>query len=526
MKPFKNLKFVAHSIALSLFPIISLYSHNIDQVPFNYTLKALILSLVIAISLLYFLNIKINDIEQTSIYVSLLLILFYSYGRVHAFVYDIISRMPEKYADLHFIAGMHETNFFLHIGVLSWFVVLLFAVILRVRKLHYLSGFRNFMNIFSIVLLLFSVVHIVNYHISYKEFNPTNSEISVMSDNKFDANAPDIYYFILDGYARFDVLYKYYNYDNSTFLDYLRHKGFFIATNSYANYSWTFLSLSSSLNFKYLEDETKDLINSNDLGRLYEIIKDNRVIKFLKAKGYKYIHLKSSWIGASENKLADYQIGYKKMLFKNDFSRVLADTTLLKFFGISSVDLARIHMENFKALESVPDDPSPTITFSHILLPHHPYVFDREGNIKNDLTLRGQDKHTQGKMGKMWSQKNAYLDQLIFVNKKITALVDTLLEKSLIPPIIIIQSDHGPQVQDAPRQEYVKCRLSILNAIYSPGKPKFIFNESVTPVNTFRILFNNYFNSDLTILPNKSYYSEFQKPYQFTLVDPENNLPE
>jgi hypothetical protein len=41
---------------------------------------------------------------------------------------------------------------------------------------------------------------------------------------------PDVYYFILDSYTRADLLKEAYGYDNSPFLDALRERGFYVAT--------------------------------------------------------------------------------------------------------------------------------------------------------------------------------------------------------------------------------------------------------------------------------------------------------
>ena len=118
----------------------------------------------------------------------------------------------------------------------------------------------------------------------------------------------------------------------------------------------------------------------------------------------------------------------------------------------------------------------------------------------------------------MWLRKDEYIDQLIFVNKKISDLIDILLKKSSNPPIIIIQSDHGPQVLNVPTNDYLESRLSILNLYYFPNMDKSILYDSITPVNTFRILFKNLFNADIDLLPDKSYFSQYNKPYQFKLI--------
>ncbi len=68
-----------------------------------------------------------------------------------------------------------------------------------------------------------------------------------------DEGHPDIYYLVLDGYGRGDVLQKYYGFDNAEFLDGLRQRGFYIADKSSTNYPSTVFSLPSSLNMRYHE---------------------------------------------------------------------------------------------------------------------------------------------------------------------------------------------------------------------------------------------------------------------------------
>jgi hypothetical protein len=72
-------------------------------------------------------------------------------------------------------------------------------------------------------------------------------------------------------------------------------------------------------------------------------------------------------------------------------------------------------------------------------------------------------------------------------------LVTEILANSKTPPIIIIQSDHGSRM--AP--EYY-CR--IFNAIYFPGKSGKLFYETLSPHNTFRLMFNEYFGADMPLL--------------------------
>jgi hypothetical protein len=62
--------------------------------------------------------------------------------------------------------------------------------------------------------------------------------------------------------------------------------------------------------------------------------------------------------------------------------------------------------------------------------------------------------------------------------------------------VIIIQGDHG--VRDPNRN-------AILNSYYLPGLPQDTIPADMSPVNSFRLVLNEYFNANLPLLPNHSY---------------------
>ena len=78
--------------------------------------------------------------------------------------------------------------------------------------------------------------------------------------------------------------------------------------------------------------------------------------------------------------------------------------------------------------------------------------------------------------------------------------------------IIIIQSDHGYDFginYENPSDMSLKQRFSILNAIYLPYGDEDVFYEGITPVNTFRIIFNEYFGTSYEILEDRMYYHPY-----------------
>jgi hypothetical protein len=52
----------------------------------------------------------------------------------------------------------------------------------------------------------------------------------------------------------------------------------------------------------------------------------------------------------------------------------------------------------------------------------------------------------------------------------------------------------------------VKKRFSILYAVHIPSGDKKIFSDNISSVNTYRIIFNNYFGTNLEILDNRHYW--------------------
>ena len=58
-------------------------------------------------------------------------------------------------------------------------------------------------------------------------------------------------------------------------------------------------------------------------------------------------------------------------------------------------------------------------------------------------------------------------------------------------------------------------RLGILNAYFLPGYPEDQLPSTITPVNSFRLIFAHYFGADLPLLPDRSYYSTWSQPFNF-----------
>jgi len=356
-------------------------------------------------------------------------------------------------------------------------------------------------------------------------------------------NAPDIYYIILDGYGRADMLNTVYGYDNSGFITALEQRGFFVASRSQANYPRTLLSLSSSLNMQYL-DRMPEVMGESDLWwPIMNTIQHSELRSFLEAGGYRTIFLASGWDYSDIRDGDEYLSPYRIML--RDFDKTFVRITNLRFLGqidwaglsYPSYDMHRrlIHYE-FATLVDLASNPGPKFVFAHILAPHAPFVFAIDGEpVDPDYPYSIFD--ARGLIGNMSQYRQSYIDQLTYINQLTLAMIDGILAGSTTPPVIVIQGDHGPDSFLDYTDYHNSClyeRFSILNAYYLPGVQIEQIPDDISPVNSFRLITNQYLGTDLEILPNDHYFSPSPHLYQFQDVSdltenpcdlPEDTLP-
>lgn len=332
---------------------------------------------------------------------------------------------------------------------------------------------------------------------------------------------PDIYYIILDAYARSDVMNELFDFDNAPFLSRLEQKGFFVARDSRSNYCQTTLSLCSTLNCDYINKLIDP--STRDLGALSSLIRDNLVVKTLRPLGYKFVAFASGY-DFTECTEADQFLGPRHPA--NNFQMLLISMTPLRHlpFNLEEWDFYRSDRERtLCVLETLPEitsDPGPTFTFAHIMAPHHPFVFGENGE---DVSPRTRSPFaTSGKADRNSANsknyREGYRKQAIFLTKRVEQTIDRILAESPRPPIIILQSDHGSglrhHLNDLESTD-LRERMSILNCYYFPNRDYKTLTPRMTPVNSFRIVFNNNFGTELPLLDNRNLFSTYDNPAEF-----------
>lgn len=327
-----------------------------------------------------------------------------------------------------------------------------------------------------------------------------------------DAAHPDVYYVILDGYARADTLARHYGFDNTPFLDELRRRGFIVTDWSTSNYPYTYLSLASSLNERYLTD---DVARGEPYRTYLSLIRSATVPERFRERGYRYDLIRSAWAGTSGSPLADELLGPDPPL-GNEFEVAILDQSLLRGL-VPQPSIADYHLAEFAALEAVSADPRPTFTLSHVVAPHPPYVLDRHGNVVLDTAaLRGAWGGAANERG--------YIEQVRFVNNRVLQVIDRILAVSTTRPIIILQGDHGSWSSrfepGIAHQDVEAERMSILNAYLVPDQVEALLYPTITPANTFRAIDRGLFGEPVDLLPDERRYGGGGPPSNLELYAP------
>ncbi len=143
---------------------------------------------------------------------------------------------------------------------------------------------------------------------------------------------------------------------------------------------------------------------------------------------------------------------------------------------------------------------SPKFVFAHLVVPHPPYVFGPQGQYLPQPETPAGD-HV------------GYPNAVAFIDTQIIQAVDAILAHSQTPPVIVIQGDHGPFLYSMPHDH-----MKILNAYYLPGANNAPLTPSISPVNTFRVIFNTYFGQHYPLLEDASWFSPPDDRWNFQSV--------
>jgi len=513
---------ILHPFLFAAYPVLALLAHNLGESRLSVGIRALVVSILIAVFLLVLFYVFYRNWFKAAILCTIALMLIFSYGQI----YNLIEG-----ASLYGInLGRHRILLPLYVGI--FFV----GIWLITKKIQNLTQVTEILNIIGFVAVAIPIFQIVVFQMNTNNLwgensNSANNNPEVFTNSGVDA-LPDVYYIVLDAYARGDTMKDFYGFDNQSFLGQLEEMGFYIAGCSQSNYAKTRLSLASTLNMNYLEAFDKiagDLARGRESRiRMGQLIRRNAVRKKFQDLGYTIVAFETGYLWSEWDKSDIYLSQFSDSSFENiqlfrqinDFEALLIRTSIGSFFMDAETEFSSVYtpivtssprqahfdyiLYTLDTLESVPSINSPKFVFAHLISPHGPYVFDADGNF-----IPENNDSEQG-----------YINQVKYLNTRFITILQSIIENSDPDPIIIVQGDHGGHgTQFDPEN-----RMNILNAYYLPDTGTGQLYESISPVNTFRLVFDQYFAIEYDLLPDVSYYSSVEDYFDFEIVPNRCNL--
>ncbi len=526
------IEYLSLPLLFALYSVAFLAAHNINEVDFRDTGRAFVviaLAVPVMVLLIWFF---VRDGYRSALIAFMVVVLFFSYGHIRELMKSFAITAP--------IFGRHRYLSILFASILilwSWFVL---------KRIDSTKAWARRIILVGVIALILPIFTISSSFLpgeweTSQADHLDRDEIVITGDEM-----PDVYYIILDGYGRKDVLEELYSFDNSEFLMSLQERGFYIAEESLSNYNTTRLSLASSLNLNYLQSiaelEGIDLNPRTAEGMIW----DNTVRRYLHQFDFKTVAFETGRPWSSVDNADHYLEArndqkvnallprttflnlFEAMLIKSTSFSLLVDSTKLigTFERVQSAIANEEHririVYSMQKIQDIPRWQGNYFVFLHLLSPHPPFIFGASGErIDHDRPFTYGDGNNFMEIGSREDYIEGYIEQLQYINKLALDAVDNILAESSTPPIIIIQGDHGPgaylewqSMEDSNLTE----RQAILNAYYLPGKGKDDLYPSITPVNSFRLIFNAYFEGEYEMLEDRLFFTEKNGGYDLVEI--------
>ncbi len=492
---------IVYPVLFALFPMLSIYSTNLAMIPLVTLLRPAMTISIISVLLWLLCGFGLKSTSRGAICSTVAITLCYLYPKV-----QLMSRS-------FYIPNQYE------VWIWSFLTLALSGLSAWKFTWHRLA---NFLSIALVSITFAQICFTLFQAVQYRPDTPS----TLGSNSKAPIRRPDIIYIILDGYGRSDALKRSLGYDNSKFINGLAKLGFFVASNSRSNYCQTELSVGSSLNLDFIQNLLPKVdANNGDRLALGELINHNAASLYLKAKGYSFRAITTDF--------PPLQFESADVNMRSRAGLTMIESALLQISpwandgrAVDSQFVKRRYdlTAAFDAISKLKTrDIVPRFVVAHILAPHPPFVFGANGETVPRKGLfglwDGSDylEHVSNEA----DYTTGYVGQAEYIGTKILSAIDSVLSSRGEKPVIIIQGDHGSKLR-LDQNSLVKTDLNecfpILNAYYVPNSVRKVLYPSISPVNSFRAVFNGLFQENYQLKPDLSWYSTYPLPYDMTDV--------
>lgn len=406
-----------------------------------------------------------------------------------------------------FLTNYPYFNSFEIIGIIE--ILMIAVVLIKTKKIIvFLKPFTTAIIVLCVCNAFFKVISISNF--TYKHFNQTKEyKLSKKPDR-------DIYIILLDMYAGNDTL-QHLGFDNTKFLNTLEEKDFLVFDNINSNYNKTLPTISSILNFNY--------IDSLHYNAPSDAISESELFKIARQLEYNIYYLNSWPLELSVNNK------FVQHVYNSTF--YTGQTTLALFFANTIFEPVINIFNKTNPVENtlkhiniaINNNKTKKLVFAHFLMPHPPYLYDENGSIQ-------QNKFDTMVRNNLYEQNNeSYLAFLKYGNNITLNLLNQLINTKEKQPIIIIFGDHGirQKMYTIDEQKYfpelkkdecfLKSHFNTFLAYYNPDINKEYYKNTNSLVNFYRKFANEVFGTEFQTLPDKKFYIYFdQSPILFDKI--------
>jgi len=440
----------------------------------------------------------LKSLSKAGIWTAGLLLVFYFFGSSH-----------------DWLKGLSLPGLFTAYSVLLTLFLIGSMVLFFYLKKHNgtFSKANEYLNLLFGILVLIEGVTIVYKTATGKqaENNYASTQTPVLNALPPQADqAPDIFFIVFDEYTSSLALKQYFRYDNSALDSSLLANHFFLAGKAQSNYNSTPLSIGSCFNMQYFNPSLEgDQVTTKKILQALYSLKKSQLPRLLSHKGYdiynfglcdlEHYPVYTSRTFARYETLPLYQetlwgrierdIWWNTYKFGIPFLRKLRNN---QFAGEGKNAIA-INRTNFTATlaELKKQSSRPKFVFTHIMMPHAPFYLDENGQPYNSFSMAANAYDTA-----------LYLKQLAYSNKWIDSLAKAASQPFSRPRVVIIEGDHG--FRD-PAMAVREKQFRNLNAYYFSDKDYNALYDSISPINTFPVIFNKYFQTKLPLRKDSTF---------------------
>ena len=306
------------------------------------------------------------------------------------------------------------------------------------------------------------------------------------------AEKPNVYHIILDEYTDNEILTKKFGYNNEKFLEFLNNNGFYMHDKLFSTFGSTVKELNVIFNMEY----PKKLGWMSDD---YESLNNNKVMSIFSNQNYSIIETNSMmrWKNFSD---VDTKLCYDTNFINSEFlDQVLGKSIIRYFLEKYQQDTRRDTVRcTFDVLNEITlKIDGPKYVFSHVYVPHPPFLFGPNGeNVIPD--------HREISGLQSWENPQGYVNQLIYATNEITVVIKNIV-KNDPNAIVIVQGDTGTLTGTDISKKTMKEIYQAHSILYAVRIPDVEDSDYMIPVNTYRVIFNNYFNMNYDYLEYHSY---------------------